>query len=56
LTRHECTKEDPWTPEKGPRAAHTDIKRIGGDDNYFESYSIYKCNVCGTEFTVYYEE
>jgi hypothetical protein len=55
LDRHECTKEDPWTPEKGERAAHSDAKRVGGDDNYFESYDIFLCPHCYTKFTVYYE-
>ena len=40
--RHVCTKEDPWTPEKGDRAVHPE-----GDGCYDGCCADYLCPVCG---------
>lgn len=50
--RHICTKDDPWTPEKG-RAIHPDA--VAGDqrDGYPGGDMVdYKCPHCGREFSV----
>lgn len=54
--RFNCTKIDPWYEGRSKYASHPDTKRIGGDDNYFESYDILKCPHCKKEFKIYYEE
>ena len=50
--RHLCTKEDPWTKDKG-RAQHPDAKHV--DDRYYEDGSgldVYRCPHCDMEFKV----
>lgn len=49
--RYTCTKENPWTPEKGKRSEHPDAVYIRdidyGDGEYTEQY---KCPNCGLTF------
>lgn len=51
--RHICTKEDPWTPEKGSRSTHPDAEylfdRDFGGGEYCEKY---RCPHCGHSFYV----
>lgn len=48
--RHICTKDDPWTPEKG-RSYHPDAVEI--DEHYGgigDNYVTCKCPHCGKVF------
>jgi len=51
--RYVCTAVAPWTPEKGPTAAHPDVVEVYCDD-YSDGTSIatYKCPHCGMRFRV----
>ena len=49
-----CTKENPWTKDKG-MAAHPDAKVIYSNDRYYyweDGYERYKCPHCGLKFKV----
>lgn len=46
-----CTKNDPWTPEKGKSAVHPDAKYIDDIDyGLGENCAQYKCPHCGKYF------
>jgi hypothetical protein len=50
-TRHVCTAQDPWTPEKGKRAEHPDAVQLGEHDYGLGCYCIqYCCPHCGKYF------
>lgn len=50
--RHTCTKDDPWTPDKGraehPLAIHTHDEDRGA----YGYYAYYSCPICGKKFSV----
>jgi hypothetical protein len=48
-----CTKENPWTKEKGERSAHPDAEEIDADYGSLArggSHVQYKCPHCGLTF------
>jgi len=48
-----CTKENPWTPEKGKRAMHPDAKYLGDKDyGLGENVECFECPNCGKYFEV----
>lgn len=52
-SRHACTAEDPWTPEKSPRAYHPDAKLVGQEDGWpGGDIDTYECPHCGLRFKV----
>ena len=54
MSRHVCTKENPWTREKG-RSQHPDAKDTGryGDGFYEQDdWDEYQCPHCGLVFKV----
>lgn len=52
MKRYVCTKEDPWTPEKGKRSCHPDAKELFQEDNYpCGDLVYYECPHCGKKFT-----
>ena len=42
-----CTKETPWTPDKGNRAAHDRVIEVA---DYGDTRRV-RCNNCGHEWT-----
>lgn len=49
--RHQCTKDDPWTPEKGDWAAHPDAESLGDVDfGAGETCAKWRCPHCGRVF------
>lgn len=51
--RHTCTKEDPWTPEKGELASHPDATYLGDKDyGGGECCERYECPHCGKRFEI----
>lgn len=48
--RHVCTKENPWTPEKGSRALHPDA--VNDYDSEDCEFAHYTCPHCGRHFYV----
>lgn len=49
--RFVCTKENPWTPDKG-RAQHPDAEYLGDSDLGDYSEAEYKCPNCELLFAV----
>ena len=48
-----CTKENPWTPEKGTPVTHPDAKYLGDRDFGLGEYcEQYECPHCGKSFYV----
>ena len=49
-----CTKENPWSHEKGLRATHPDAVEDGDQRDGWPSGDMqdYKCPNCGLRFTV----
>ena len=45
--RYICTPKNPWTPEKGKRVAHTNVREIR---DYGETRRM-RCEDCGKEWT-----
>jgi hypothetical protein len=51
LTRFVCTKEEPWTPERGRRAAHPAAEHLRDRDyGDGESTAVYRCPYCDLTF------
>ena len=51
MKRHTCTKEDPWTPEKGRFAEHPDAVELSQSDGYPGGDIVRcKCPNCKLEF------
>ena len=50
---HVCTKDDPWTPEKGTPCQHPDAVPLEDVDYGSGEYcAAYKCPHCGKYFEV----
>lgn len=49
-----CTKDSPWTPDKGTRAQHPDAAEVGEQRNGWPGGDTqdYECPHCKTRFTV----
>ncbi len=52
--RYVCTKDAPWTPDKGQYAEHPDAVEVGDQQNGWPSGDTqsYKCPHCGKYFSV----
>lgn len=49
--RHVCTKDDPWTPEKGRRSTHPDAVYLHDRDyGDGETTAVYRCPHCRRTF------
>ncbi len=50
--RHECTADDPWTPEKATRAFHPDAREVGDQECGWPSGDMvrYECPHCGARW------
>ena len=44
-----CTKDNPWTPDKGGRVAHADVREVGEQQDGYPGGDIvtYECKNCG---------
>lgn len=52
-TRHICTKDDPWSPDKGEWATHPEAEYFGYRDFELGEYrEKYHCPHCGHSFYV----
>jgi len=50
---HICTKDDPWTPDKGTPCQHPDAEYLGDRDFGLGEYcEKYLCPHCGKTFYV----
>ena len=50
-TIHLCTKNNPWTPEKGSRSIHPDAQHVEDRDyGAGENCACYRCPHCGKYF------
>lgn len=47
--RYRCTKKNPWTPGKGGRVEHEDVREVGTQEDGFPGGDIvtYECKNCG---------
>lgn len=47
--RYRCTKEAPWTPDKGTPVTHTDVHEVGEQESGWPAGDIItkECRNCG---------
>ena len=47
-----CTPENPWSPDKGAYASHTNIREVGDQENGWPGGDIvtYECKDCGVRW------
>lgn len=52
--RFRCTKDNPWSPEKGDWVLHEEAHEVGEQQDGWPSGDIirYKCKNCGHEWLV----